>query len=204
MPEDKAVEITPAEKIGYFALARVLFKEYPQRSIYGATLMITQSFLYNAIFFTYTIVLTKFYGVDAESAPLFLIAFAVGNLAGPFVLGHLFDTVGRKKMISGTYILSGRPAGDHRVPVQGRRAHRDDPDHRLVRDLLLRLGGRQRRLPDGQRDLPAGGPGEGDRGLLRHRPVLRRPGPGHLRRAHRRRRRTAARCSTATCSAPAS
>jgi MFS family permease len=105
--EDKAVEITPAEKIGYFALARVLFKEYPQRAIYGATLMITQSFLYNAIFFTYTIVLTTFYDVDASKAPLFLLAFAAGNLAGPFVLGHLFDTVGRKKMISGTYILSG-------------------------------------------------------------------------------------------------
>ena len=85
----------------------MLFKEYPQRAIYGATLMITQSFLYNAIFFTYTLVLTNFYGVEAEAAPLFLIAFAVGNLAGPFMLGHLFDTVGRKKMISGTYILSG-------------------------------------------------------------------------------------------------
>src|SRR5687768_18538947 len=69
--------------------------------------MIAQSFLYNAIFFTYTLVLTNFYGVEAESAPLFLIAFAVGNLAGPFVLGHLFDTIGRKKMIAGTYILSG-------------------------------------------------------------------------------------------------
>jgi MFS family permease len=107
VPEDKAVEIKPAENIGYFALARLLFKEYPQRAIYGATLMITQSFLYNAIFFTYTLVLTNFYGVDEKQAPLFLIAFAVGNLAGPFVLGHLFDTVGRKRMISGTYILSG-------------------------------------------------------------------------------------------------
>jgi MFS family permease len=107
VPEDKAVEIQPAEQIGYFALARVLFKEYPQRAIYGATLMITQSFLYNAIFFTYTIVLVNFYGVDEKQAPLFLLAFAAGNLAGPFVLGHLFDTVGRKKMISGTYILSG-------------------------------------------------------------------------------------------------
>jgi MFS family permease len=107
VPEDKAVEIKPAENIGYFALARVLFKEYPQRAIYGATLMITQSFLYNAIFFTYTIVLVNFYGVDEKQAPLFLLAFAAGNLAGPFVLGHLFDTVGRKKMISGTYILSG-------------------------------------------------------------------------------------------------
>src|SRR5215213_8949334 len=61
VPDEKAVEISPAEKIGYFALARVLFKEYPQRAIYGATLMITQSFLYNAIFFTYTIVLSTFY-----------------------------------------------------------------------------------------------------------------------------------------------
>src|SRR5215210_3581852 len=107
VPDEKAVEISPAEKIGYFALARVLFKEYPQRAIYGATPMITQSFLYNAIFFTYTLVLTNFYGVDEKTAPLFLIAFAVGNLSGPFLLGHLFDTVGRKKMISGTYILSG-------------------------------------------------------------------------------------------------
>jgi MFS family permease len=105
--ESKAIELNPAENIGYFALARVLFREYPQRAIYGATLMITQSFLYNAIFFTYVLVLGKFYGVDSNDAPLFLIAFALGNLAGPFVLGHLFDTLGRKQMIAGTYILSG-------------------------------------------------------------------------------------------------
>jgi MFS family permease len=69
--------------------------------------MITQSFLYNAIFFTYTLVLTKFYHVDAANAPIYLIAFAVGNLAGPLTIGHLFDTVGRRKMIAGTYLLSG-------------------------------------------------------------------------------------------------
>jgi MFS family permease len=105
--DDKCIEIKPAENIGYVALARVLFKEYPKRAVYGATLMITQSFLYNAIFFTYVLVLGNFYGVDASKAPLFLIAFAVGNLAGPLTLGHLFDTIGRKKMIAGTYILSG-------------------------------------------------------------------------------------------------
>ena len=105
--DDRAIELKPAENIGYFALARVLFREYPSRAVYGATLMITQSFLYNAIFFTYTLVLGNFYDVDSSQAPLFLIAFAVGNLAGPLTLGHLFDTVGRKKMISGTYILSG-------------------------------------------------------------------------------------------------
>ncbi len=72
----------------------------------GATLMITQSFLYNAIFFTYALVLTKFYGVGEGDVPLYLIAFAVGNLAGPLLLGHFFDTLGRRKMIAGTYILS--------------------------------------------------------------------------------------------------
>ena len=73
----------------------------------GASLMISQSFLYNAIFFTYTLVLGKFYGVASESAPLYLIAFAVGNLAGPLTIGHFFDTIGRRKMIAGTYLLSG-------------------------------------------------------------------------------------------------
>ena len=63
--------------------------------------------LYHAIFFTYTLVLTRFYGVPGESAPLFLIAFAAGNLAGPLVLGRLFDTLGRRQMIAGTYLLSG-------------------------------------------------------------------------------------------------
>jgi MFS family permease len=69
--------------------------------------MVTQSFLYNAIFFTYVIVLTKFYGVDAKDAPLYLIAFAVGNLVGPLTIGRLFDSIGRRKMIAGTYLLSG-------------------------------------------------------------------------------------------------
>ncbi|WP_101948070.1 MFS transporter [Mycobacterium sp. 3519A] len=105
--ESKAIELRPTEKIGYLALTRVLFREYPSRSILGASLMISQSFLYNAIFFTYTLVLGKFYGVASESAPLYLIAFAVGNLTGPLTIGHFFDTIGRRKMIAGTYLLSG-------------------------------------------------------------------------------------------------
>jgi MFS family permease len=105
--ESKSIELRPTSQIGYFTLLRVLFREYPQRAFYGASLMITQAFLYNAIFFTYTLVLGKFYGVSSDNAPLYLIAFAVGNLAGPLLIGHLFDTIGRKKMIAGTYILSG-------------------------------------------------------------------------------------------------
>jgi MFS family permease len=69
--------------------------------------MISQSFLYNAIFFTYTLVLGKFYGVPSGSTPLYLIAFAAGNLLGPLTIGRFFDTIGRRKMIAGTYVLSG-------------------------------------------------------------------------------------------------
>ena len=105
--ESKVIEIRPSPHRGYVTLVKVLFSHYPKRSVLGASLMITQSFLYNAIFFTYTLVLTKVYGISASAAPWFLIAFAAGNLLGPQVLGHLFDTVGRKKMISGTYLLSG-------------------------------------------------------------------------------------------------
>jgi MFS family permease len=74
--------------------------------VLGGTLMITQSFLYNAIFFTYSLVLTKFYNVSSDAVPIYGLAFAVGNLAGPLLLGHLFDTLGRKKMIAGTYLIS--------------------------------------------------------------------------------------------------
>jgi MFS family permease len=105
--QSKAIELRPADEIGYLALARVLFREYPSRAVLGAALMITQSFLYNAIYFTSALVLGKFYGVSANAVPLFIIAFAVGNLIGPLTLGHFFDTIGRKTMIAGTYITSG-------------------------------------------------------------------------------------------------
>jgi MFS family permease len=105
--QDLAIEIRPAKFTGYLTLLKLVFTSYWRRGVLGVTLMITQSFLYNAIFFTYTLVLTRFYGVSGTRAPLYLIAFAIGNLAGPLILGRLYDTVGRKPMISGTYLLSG-------------------------------------------------------------------------------------------------
>ncbi len=105
--DSDAIQIVPEKKYGYLTLLRVVFRQYPQRAVLGASLMITQSFLYNAIFFTYAIVLTKFYGVSATLVPIYGIVFAVGNLAGPLLLGRFFDTLGRKKMIAGTYILAG-------------------------------------------------------------------------------------------------
>ncbi len=103
----RAIEIRPQPRTPLTAVARTLFRDYPSRSLLGATLMISQSFLYNAVFFTYALVLTHFYGVPDHQTPKYLFAFAVGNLLGPLVLGRFFDTVGRKPMISGTYIVSG-------------------------------------------------------------------------------------------------
>jgi MFS family permease len=105
--DSKVLEIRPTERFGYFTLLKVLFQHYPGRSTLVAALMITQSFLYNAIFFTSGLVLEYYFHVKATDTGYYFFAFAAGNLAGPLLLGHLFDTVGRKKMISSTYILAG-------------------------------------------------------------------------------------------------
>jgi MFS family permease len=107
VPDSAAITIMPEKEYGYLTLLRLILHTYPRRAILGGTLMITQSFLYNAIFFTYALVLTKFYHVTNNAVPVYGLAFAVGNLAGPLLLGHLFDTLGRRKMISGTYLISG-------------------------------------------------------------------------------------------------
>jgi MFS family permease len=104
---NKALEIRPAKRFGYLKLVEVLFRHYPGRSALVAALMITQSFLYNAIFFTYGLVLQFFFHVKPGDTGWYFLAFAAGNLLGPLTIGHLFDTVGRKKMIAGTYILAG-------------------------------------------------------------------------------------------------
>ena len=104
---DKELEIRPTTQIGYFALLRALFRQYPGRSVLVFALMSTQSFLYNAIFFTYGLVLEFFFHVKATDTAYYFFAFAAGNLLGPLTIGRLFDTIGRKKMIAGTYILSG-------------------------------------------------------------------------------------------------
>jgi MFS family permease len=109
--ESKAIEILPADSVGYWTLTKTLFRRYPSRSVLGASLMITQSFLYNAIFFTYSLVLTKIYGVANGNTAYYFMAFAIGNLAGPLLLGHLFDTLGRRVMISGTYLIAGVALG---------------------------------------------------------------------------------------------
>jgi MFS family permease len=88
-------------------VARTLFKTYRGRTLIGLSLMASQAFFYNAIFFTYALVLTDFYGTPANQVGWYILPFAAGNVLGPIVLGHLFDTVGRRVMIASTYAISG-------------------------------------------------------------------------------------------------
>jgi MFS family permease len=105
--DSKAIEVTETPRLGFVELTRIFFGTYPKRSIYGFTMMVTQAFLYNAIFFSYALVLKVFYSVPQSSIPYYFFPFAIGNLLGPLLLGHLFDVVGRRKMILSTYGLSG-------------------------------------------------------------------------------------------------
>ena len=88
-------------------VAKTLFRVERQRTLVGLTLMAAQAFFYNAIFFTYALVLTDFYGIRADHVGLYLLPFAAGNFLGPVCLGRLFDTIGRRPMIAATYALSG-------------------------------------------------------------------------------------------------
>ena len=92
---------------GVPALLRALFQLYPQRTAVALTLMTAQAFFYNAIFFTYALVLGRFFGVPAGRVGLYLLPFAIGNFLGPLLLGRYFDSVGRRPMMALTYAASG-------------------------------------------------------------------------------------------------
>ena len=97
----RARRFTPLREV--FA---TLFLSYRRRTLVGLALMAAQAFFYNAIFFTYALVLTDFYGIRSELVGWYIVPFAIGNFLGPLLLGRLFDTIGRRKMIATTYVLS--------------------------------------------------------------------------------------------------
>ena len=88
-------------------VVRTLFRDYPQRTLVTLVLMACQAFFYNAIFFTYALVLSRFYGIADDRMGWFLLPFAAGNFLGPLLLGRWFDTIGRRPMIAITYAMSG-------------------------------------------------------------------------------------------------
>src|SRR5881227_1453959 len=106
-PPHRTLRIKQRKSVPISEIARTFFKLYPRRTVLCFSLFTGQAFLYNAIFFTYALVLTKFYNVGSGSVGWYILPFAAGNFAGPLLLGRFFDTVGRKPMIAGTYILSG-------------------------------------------------------------------------------------------------
>ena len=108
LPEPEgSIVIRPVGTVSYRQVARTILKQYPTRTVLGFALMVGQAFLYNAIFFTYGLVLTAFYHIPNGSVGWYLIPFAIGNILGPLTIGRLFDTIGRRQMISFTYIISG-------------------------------------------------------------------------------------------------
>ena len=88
-------------------VAQTLFKRHRQRTYVGLSLMAAQAFFYNAIFFTYALILTDFYHVPSDQVGWYILPFAAGNFLGPVLIGRFFDTHGRKPMIAFTYIISG-------------------------------------------------------------------------------------------------
>ncbi len=107
VPEDAAIEIEQRRSTGFGEIVRVALSTYPKRFVLGLSLFIGQAFLYNAVFFTYALVLTKLLDVPDDIAPWSLVPIAIGNFLGPLLLGRLFDSIGRKVMISVSYIGSG-------------------------------------------------------------------------------------------------
>jgi MFS family permease len=121
--EDAAITLVPEKQYGYLNFLRLVFRQYPKRAILGASPMITQSFLYNAIFFTYALVLTSFYGVSATKVPLYGLAFSVGYLVGAaiMILGGVVELLGinaegesledvTKPLTAADQTSTGRPA----------------------------------------------------------------------------------------------
>ncbi|WP_328976693.1 MFS transporter [Streptomyces canus] len=93
--------------VTFLEIARTVFSDYRRRSVLGFSLFIGQAFLYNAITFGFGAILTTFFDVPTGDTGYYFAVIAIGNFCGPLLLGKLFDTVGRRVMISSTYLLSG-------------------------------------------------------------------------------------------------
>lgn len=105
-PAEGTILIRPRGPVAFGELAGVMLRTYPSRTLLGLALIVSQAFLYNGLFFTFPLVLTRFFGVPSDRTGLYLLPFALSNFMGPVLLGRFFDTVGRRPMIAGTYTIS--------------------------------------------------------------------------------------------------
>jgi MFS family permease len=102
-PRADAITIHVRHQFGLSAILKPMVTTFRSRSVLGLSLMIAQAFVYNAMLFTYALVLVRYYGVAADRTGLYLLPFALGNFLGPLALGHFFDTIGRRPMIAATF-----------------------------------------------------------------------------------------------------
>jgi MFS family permease len=108
LPEPEGtIRLTAHTRTPVMQMIVTILRDYPARVVLGLTLMSAQAFFYNAIFFSYALVLTRFYEVPSAAIGWYMLPFAIGNFLGPLFLGPLFDTLGRKPMITFTYAISG-------------------------------------------------------------------------------------------------
>jgi MFS family permease len=101
------IRLAPSAQTPLTRMILAIVRDYPQRAVLGLVLMAAQAFFYNAIFFSYALVLTRFYAIPSAAIGWYILPFALGNFVGPVLLGPLFDLVGRKPMIASTYAISG-------------------------------------------------------------------------------------------------
>ncbi|HEY7238040.1 MAG TPA: MFS transporter [Burkholderiales bacterium] len=105
--EHKSLSMRTLRSVSWREVIHVLLVRHRRRAVLGLTLMASQAFFYNAIFFTYALMLTRFYGIPEERVGYYIFPFALGNFLGPLLLGRLFDALGRRAMIAVTYSVSG-------------------------------------------------------------------------------------------------
>lgn len=165
-PARRPLAIHSRKTFGFGVVARTLFSKYRSRSILGLSLIVSQAFLYNAVFFTYALILTRFYHVPGGRTGIYLLPFAVGNFLGPLILGRLFDTVGRRQMISSTYALSAVLLAFTGWAFT--RGYLSANSQTLLWTVIFffSFGGGELRVPDGERAISARDPRSGHRVLL--------------------------------------
>ena len=105
-PRAEAIKVHERHRFGLAAILKPMVTTLRTRSFLGLSLMIAQAFVYNAMLFTYALVLARYYGVPASRTGLYLLPFAFGNFLGPLALGHFFDTIGRRQMIAATFTIA--------------------------------------------------------------------------------------------------
>ena len=106
-PAEGTLKVRPQKRFGFLLILRGMGGKNLPRSALALTLMVAQAFLFNSVFFTYGLVLSSFYHIDPVRIGLYILPLAAGNLLGPLVLGPLFDSIGRRRMVTGTFAVSG-------------------------------------------------------------------------------------------------